>query len=118
MHALHSLTSVTTRWGWRCRVVRLITAGRLWQIVANSCATRRSFRRIPVLNSLPASTSAWDQYWQDGRLASCGGQGGVNYQPVIAEGWRRFFGTLTDGAHVLDICTGNGAVARLAAEVA
>jgi len=67
---------------------------------------------------LPASTSAWDQYWQDGRLASCGGEGGTNYQPAITEGWRRFFDALTDGAHVLDICTGNGAVARLAAEVA
>lgn len=67
---------------------------------------------------LPDSTFAWDQYWHDGRLASCGGEGGTNYQPAIAEGWRGFFGTISDGAHILDICTGNGAVARLAAEVA
>ena len=67
---------------------------------------------------LPDSTSAWDQYWRDGRLASCGGEGGANYQPLIAEGWRIFFDALFDGAHVLDICTGNGAVARLAAETA
>lgn len=67
---------------------------------------------------LPASTVAWDQYWQDGRLASCGGEGGANYQPVIAEGWRHFFNAVADGARILDICTGNGAVARLAAEVA
>src|SRR5262249_33181558 len=39
-------------------------------------------------------------------------------QPVIAEGWRTFFGDLRDGMRVLDICTGNGAVARLAAAVA
>lgn len=64
------------------------------------------------------TTFAWDQYWRDGRLASCGGEGGVNYQPAIAEGWRRFFASLSDGARVLDICTGNGAVARLAAETA
>lgn len=51
-------------------------------------------------------------------MASCGGEGGANYQPAIAEGWRRFFDTLSDGAHILDICTGNGAVARLAAEAA
>jgi ubiquinone/menaquinone biosynthesis C-methylase UbiE len=72
------------------------------------------------LNSppLPDSTFAWDQYWRDGRLASCGGEGGANYQPAIAEGWRRFFNTLPDGARVLDVCTGNGAVARLAAEAA
>jgi hypothetical protein len=67
---------------------------------------------------LPDSTLAWDQYWQDGRLASCGGAGGANYQPVIAESWRNFFGMLTDGARLIDICTGNGAVARLAAEAA
>lgn len=67
---------------------------------------------------LSNSTFAWDQYWQDGRLASCGGEGGANYQPVIAEGWRRFFGTLQDDARILDVCTGNGAVARLAAEAA
>lgn len=67
---------------------------------------------------LPDSTFAWDQYWRDGRLASCGGEGGANYQPAIAAGWRRFFDALADGARVLDICTGNGAVARLAAETA
>lgn len=66
----------------------------------------------------PGSTFAWDQYWRDGRLASCGGEGGVNYQSSIAEGWRRFFGGIFDGARILDVCSGNGAVARLAAEVA
>lgn len=70
------------------------------------------------ITSPPNSTFAWDQYWQDGRLASCGGEGGANYQPAITEGWRNFFDTLADGARVLDICTGNGAVARLAAEAA
>lgn len=67
---------------------------------------------------VPDSTFAWDQYWRDGRLASCGGEGGANYQPAIAKGWRDFFGAVPDGAHILDICTGNGAVARLAAEAA
>ena len=66
----------------------------------------------------PDSTFAWDQYWRDGRLASCGGEGGATYQAVIAEGWRRFFGTVSDAARILDVCSGNGAVARLAAEVA
>lgn len=74
-----------------------------------------------MLTPSPASDStiAWDQYWRDGRLASCGGEGGVNYQPFIAEGWRRFFeSTLSGGMRVLDICSGNGAIACLAAEVA
>lgn len=72
------------------------------------------------MNATPVSDStfAWDQYWRDGRLASCGGEGGATYQPVIAEGWQRFFGTVSDAARILDVCSGNGAVARLAAEVA
>jgi SAM-dependent methyltransferase len=67
---------------------------------------------------VPDSTFAWDQYWRDGRLASCGGEGGATYQVVIAEGWRRFFATVSEGSRILDVCSGNGAVARLAAEVA
>lgn len=67
---------------------------------------------------MSASTFAWDQYWRDGRLASCGGEGGATYQPVIANGWRRFFGSIADAARILDVCSGNGAIARLAAEVA
>jgi SAM-dependent methyltransferase len=71
------------------------------------------------LNTSPDdATFAWDQYWHDGRLASCGGEGGTNYQPAIAEGWRRFFDTLEEGARILDVCSGNGAVARLAADAA
>ena len=71
------------------------------------------------LPTLPAATFAWDQYWRDGRLASCGGEGGINYQSDIATGWQRFFlDTLSDGMRLLDICTGNGAIARLAAAVA
>lgn len=61
---------------------------------------------------------AWDQYWRDGRLASCGGEGGAAYQAAITEGWRGFFRTLPDGSRILDVCTGNGAVARVAEETA
>ncbi len=68
--------------------------------------------------TVPDSIFAWDQYWRDGRLASCGGEGGATYQPVIAEGWRQFFGAVSDAARILDVCSGNGAVARLAAETA
>jgi hypothetical protein len=83
-------------------------------LVLNTRQWNRTLNHSP----LPDSTFAWDQYWRDGRLASCGGEAGANYQPAIAEGWRRFFGSMANGARVLDICTGNGAVARLAAEVA
>lgn len=61
---------------------------------------------------------AWDQYWQDGRLASCGGEGGAAYQAAITERWREYFRTLPDGSRILDVCTGNGAIALVAEETA
>lgn len=59
----------------------------------------------------------WSQYWQYDRIASCfDGAGQANYADDIAGGWRSFFADLSDGACILDLCTGNGAVALLAAE--
>jgi len=61
----------------------------------------------------------WSQYWHFDRIASCfDGAGQTNYADEIADGWHRFFGKLPDGARILDLCTGNGAAALLAAETA
>lgn len=61
----------------------------------------------------------WSQYWHFDRIASCfDGAGQANYADEIADGWRRFFETLPDGARILDLCTGNGAAALIAAETA
>ncbi len=59
----------------------------------------------------------WSQYWQYDRIASCfDGAGQTNYSDEIAGGWRAFFADLPEGACILDLCTGNGAAALLAAE--
>lgn len=59
----------------------------------------------------------WSRYWRYDRIASCfDGAGQANYADDIAGGWRTFFADLSDGACILDLCTGNGAVALLAAE--
>lgn len=59
----------------------------------------------------------WNRYWHYDRIASCfDGAGQANYADDVAGGWRSFFADLPDGACVLDLCTGNGAVALLAAE--
>jgi ubiquinone/menaquinone biosynthesis C-methylase UbiE len=61
---------------------------------------------------------AWDRFWHFDRVASCCDQAGrANYDERIALGWRSFFEALEPGAKLLDLCTGNGAVALIALEV-
>lgn len=60
---------------------------------------------------------AWDRFWRYDRLSSFGtGKGSGNYGDHIAAGWRTFFASLHAGARVLDIATGNGAIAVIAVE--
>lgn len=60
----------------------------------------------------------WNRYWHYDRIASCfDGAGAANYDERIADGWRSFFRGLPDGARILDLCTGNGAAALIAAEI-
>lgn len=59
--------------------------------------------------------SAWDRFWSYDRLSSFGtGSGAGNYGEHIAVGWRAFFASLPTKARVLDLATGNGAIAVLA----
>ena len=61
--------------------------------------------------------TAWDRFWSYDRQASFGtGKGSGNYAGAMAEGWRTFFAALPQGARVLDIATGNGAIALIAVE--
>jgi SAM-dependent methyltransferase len=59
----------------------------------------------------------WNRYWHYDRIASCfDGAGAANYDDSIADGWRTFFAGLAAGTRILDLCTGNGAAALIAAE--
>jgi len=61
--------------------------------------------------------TAWDRFWSYDRLASFGtGTGAGNYGNAIAGGWRTFFAALPPNARVLDLATGNGAIAVIAVE--
>ena len=61
------------------------------------------------------SQPAWDRFWKYDRLSSfLSSPGAPNYGPPIADGWSTFFAKLADGARVLDLCTGNGAIAVMA----
>lgn len=60
----------------------------------------------------------WAAYYRGGALVSCPVNAGLNYDQEVHEAWVAFFAALPDGARVLDIGTGNGAVALIALETA
>lgn len=60
-------------------------------------------------------TSIWNDYWHFDRLSSFD-VGETNYREEITAGWKTFFDSLPDSASILDLCTGNGAIAVMAAE--
>lgn len=72
---------------------------------------------MPCMN--PGKTKQgedWDAYWAHGFLTSCANAFAGNYEGRIRETWNEFFASLPTGARLLDIATGNGAVALLASE--
>jgi ubiquinone/menaquinone biosynthesis C-methylase UbiE len=59
----------------------------------------------------------WSDYWRTGQQACCFNMGGDNYGPQIVKVWSEFFEKLPADAKILDLCTGNGAIAILATEL-
>jgi ubiquinone/menaquinone biosynthesis C-methylase UbiE len=60
----------------------------------------------------------WAAYYRGGALVSCPVNTGLNYDQEVRDAWVAFFSTLPGGARILDIGTGNGAVALIAKETA
>ena len=58
----------------------------------------------------------WAQFWRHGSVTTFERPGNPNYDGEIREFWERQFATLAGGARIVDLATGNGAVAILAAE--
>ena len=66
----------------------------------------------------PDAARHWTRYWASGALTSLPDDFRGNYDGEIADFWHRRIEPLPEGARVLDVCTGNGAVALLAARAA
>ena len=58
----------------------------------------------------------WSSYWAEGYLTSLPEDFRINYDGELRQWWDEVFSRLPANAAVLDLCTGNGAVALLAAE--
>lgn len=61
-----------------------------------------------------ASTEHWDEYWRYGFVTSCGESFKGNYQGGLAAVWESFFESVSNGSTILDVGTGNGAIAMIA----
>ncbi len=64
------------------------------------------------------SVEHWETYYRGGALATCPTGPDANYSLELRDAWIEFFASLPDGACVLDVGTGNGAVALLARDAA
>ncbi len=61
------------------------------------------------------TSEQWTRFWEKGTPTTFFGSFDKNYDGKIAEFWNSQFDNLPDHAHVLDLATGNGALAVLAA---
>ncbi|MBT8450181.1 MAG: class I SAM-dependent methyltransferase [Gammaproteobacteria bacterium] len=64
------------------------------------------------------SLAQWSNYWAAGNLTSLPNDFKHNYDGEIQNFWFRIFARLPEKASILDVCTGNGAVAYLALDYA
>ncbi|MDZ7790783.1 MAG: methyltransferase domain-containing protein [Xanthomonadales bacterium] len=65
----------------------------------------------------PNASDHWGQYWAGGALTSLPEDFRANYDGEIRQFWHDIVAAVPAGARVLDVCTGNGAIALLAAEI-
>ena len=64
------------------------------------------------------SLAQWSDYWAAGNLTSLPSDFAHNYDGEIKAFWFKIFDDLPDKSAILDVCTGNGAVAYLALDFA
>jgi ubiquinone/menaquinone biosynthesis C-methylase UbiE len=59
----------------------------------------------------------WSRFWRQGFITTFGVGKAANYEGAVREFWVKCFAELPEGARILDIATGNGAIATIAAEI-
>lgn len=64
------------------------------------------------------SLQHWENYYRGGAIVSCPLGPGPGYTQELRNAWVEFFSGLPEGARILDIGTGNGAIALIALETA
>jgi ubiquinone/menaquinone biosynthesis C-methylase UbiE len=72
--------------------------------------------RTPFGDDGPLSVQQWETYHRGGAIATCPTAADGGYDLEVRAAWVEFFSTLPEAARVLDVGTGNGVVASIAAE--
>ena len=65
-----------------------------------------------MIQTSPSAAEFWTSYWQSGRPDSGWGAPGGDGQNILAPFWKVFVSGLAEGARIIDLGTGNGAVPR------
>lgn len=66
--------------------------------------------------SMKYSSDSWSSYWEQGSLTSLPIDFKLNYDREVDEFWQDTFSKLSNNAVIIDVCSGNGAIAFLAAK--
>lgn len=64
------------------------------------------------------TSDQWSQYWRDASVTTFARQFNANYDGEFAAYWNARFAALPTHAHIVDLATGNGAIALLARQFA
>ncbi len=64
------------------------------------------------------NTQQWTEFWKQSTVTSFQSQSNINYDRNYALFWNRQWSQLIDNASIVDLATGNGAIALLAAKFA
>ncbi len=67
---------------------------------------------------MSSSLTHWESYYRQGALTVCPVGPSPNYSAEVRAAWENFFLTLSSGATIVDVGTGNGAIALIAKETA
>ncbi len=62
------------------------------------------------------TSAQWSRYWRKGTITTFHGRFANNYDGTVRDYWHRVFDQLPTGARIVDLGTGNGAIALLAAQ--
>lgn len=71
-----------------------------------------------VLECCTLSLEHWEAIYRNGTIATGPSQSGGNYDLEVRQSWVDFFSNCRSGTRILDVASGNGAVAIIAAETA